>query len=149
MAWFKQHILAHWFGFLVTMFLILVTAYFVVVFVSPRYDLQKRGFIPCTEQMATQIATCSQSRISCTFGAIWENNICDLKVIVQGWQNWRMGSQPRPWSNYLFEPETLTDDPEDDPALQNFFQENPDLDQEMQKLKLLNKDLEANEQTDE
>mgnify|MGYP007124839344 CR=1 FL=1 len=48
----------HWFGFIVTLVLLLSALLFLIVLFSPRQDNQKRGFIPCTETMAAALYDC-------------------------------------------------------------------------------------------
>ena len=105
MRWLKDH----WFGLLMSIFLLLAAVYFILIFISPRYDLQRRGFIPCTERLAEAVADCRENKIVCTMGAIWDNNLCDLGVIYDGLRDWAGGKQKYPWSNYLFEPELFSD----------------------------------------
>ena len=38
----------HWFGLILSLFMLAYLLVFVLVLLSPRYDMQKRGFIPCT-----------------------------------------------------------------------------------------------------
>lgn len=139
--WLKNR----WFGLLISAFLLLLLLYFAVIFASPRYDMQNRGFIPCTEKMAEEIIACKENRLSCTFMAIWRNNLCDLEVIHQGWQNWRQKKQPSPWSNYLFIPELPVDELTEDPVLREYYKNHPDTAAEMEQLQKLNKELEKNE----
>ena len=66
----------HWFGFIVTLVLLLSALLFLIVLFSPRQDNQKRGFIPCTETMAAALYDC-RGRSFCMLGAILENSRCD------------------------------------------------------------------------
>lgn len=120
-------------------------AYFTIVFISPRYDLQRRGFIPCTEKLADSVEKCGRNNILCTLGAIWTDNMCNISVIWQGLNKWVRGEQSTPWSNYIFEPEIATEPAENNEELQKFYQENPNLYQDMQELKRLNKEQEEND----
>ena len=142
MRWLKEH----WFGLLMSIFLLLATVYSALIFASPRYDLQRRGFIPCTERLAKAAANCDNSGLVCIMEAIWENSRCDFGVISAGVKNWLGGKQKYPWSNYLFEPELLSDRRgNNDPELNEFYQQNPDLRGEMAKLKELNEEQDKDE----
>ena len=131
MHWLKEH----WFGLLMSFLVLLVVLYFIIIFVSPRYDLKRRGFIPCTEELAQNLIGCQESKITCSMGAIWRNNLCDFRVIYQGLVDWLNDKQDKPWSNYWFEPELLNDRPgNDDHDLVVFYRNHPDLQEEMNKL---------------
>ena len=146
MRWIKEH----WFGLLMSIFVLFVVLYFIIILVSPRYDLQRRGFIPCTEELAQNISACQENKLTCAMGAIWRNNLCDLRVIVQGFSAWLEGKQARPWSNYWFEPELLSDRPgNDDPDLAEFYRQHPDLQAEMNELKRLEQEQYQNDQPKE
>ena len=146
MRWLKEH----WFGLLMSLFTLLAVMYFVIIFVSPRYDLKRRGFIPCTEELAQNLASCKENKLICTMGAILKNNLCDLRVIGQGFTDWWNDRQPRPWSNYWFEPELLSDRPgNDDPDLAEFYRQHPDLQVEMNELKRLEQEQYQNDQPKE
>ena len=73
----------HWFGFIVTLVLLLSALLFLIVLFSPRQDNQKRGFIPCTETMAAALYDC-RGRSFCMLGAILENSRCDAAVGLSG-----------------------------------------------------------------
>ena len=124
----------HWFGLLIsTAFGLFLVQFFIVLF-APHHDLQNRGFVPCTNQMAEQVETCNYAKI-CVLKAVSDNTFCDTKVIVSGFSKWIKGEQPRPWSNYFFVPEypQQTEDPDEE--LEEFYKENPDLQEQMQKIK--------------
>ena len=55
----------YWFGFLVTLVLLLAALLFVIVLLSPRQDNQRRGFIPCTEKMAAELYDCTAAVFVC------------------------------------------------------------------------------------
>lgn len=142
MRWLKEY----WFSLLMSTFLLLAALYFILLFISPRYDLQRRGFIPCTERLAEAVADCRENKIACTMGAIWDNNLCDLGVIYNGLRDWVGGKQKYPWSNYLFEPELLSDRRDsDNPEVEEFYRQNPNLAEEMAKLKKLNEEQDKDE----
>lgn len=136
-----DYIKQHWFGIITGIVILGFLLLFVLVLLSPRQDIQKRGFIPCTEAMAAKMLDCQENKVSCMLGAIVANSWCDTKVIGQGMMTWAKGQQKFPWSNYIFVPESVGID-NDDEHLQEFYQSNPNLNQEMQNLKKLNEELE-------
>lgn len=144
MAFLKHY----WFGILTGLIIFIGLIMFVLILLSPRQDLQRRGFIPCTEDMAERLIACDR-QIGCVMGAIMENSWCDAKVIGRGVKNWLSGKQSAPWSNYIFIPELPADELFDEAAQKEYFQNNPDSLQEMQELKQLNEELENdNSQSD-
>ena len=78
----------------------------VVMYISPRQDMQKRGFIPCTETLVYNITSCEAGKIRCPLKYLWQDIRCNVRVIANGFGQWVKGTQPRPWSNYLFVPVT-------------------------------------------
>lgn len=137
----------HWFGFLVSLFALTYLFVFVLVLLAPRQDIEKRGFIPCTEVMADELLECHQGAI-CMLKAITKNGWCDAKVIGDGIKNWVSGKQKTPWANYLFTPK-LEETEEIDEGLQEFYSQNPDINSSMKKLRNLNQKLEAEIQNKE
>lgn len=96
----------YWFGLLISSILMVSFLLFLLVLVSPRQDVQKRGFIPCTEALAQNLLSCSQeNKYSCGIKHILANSWCDIKVIGRGWKDWWQGKQASPWSNYIYEPQ--------------------------------------------
>ena len=79
------------------------------MYISPRQDLQKRGFIPCTETLVYNITDCKPGQIKCPLQYLWQDMQCNVRVIADGFVLWSRGKQERPWSNYLFEPEVIED----------------------------------------
>lgn len=134
---------SHWFGLLCTTLLSLSFLFFILVILSPREDLQKRGFIPCTESMVLGMKTCpTTDKYGCMFGKIIENSWCDITIIGQGFKLWVSGEQNAPWSNYLFTPDLTPAAAANDEALQEFYKENPNIKDDLAKLEKLNEDLE-------
>lgn len=78
----------------------LVTA----LFISPKNDAEKRGFIPCTEKFVLHTSSCERGQISCLLSGIWDDTKCNFAIIFKGGKNWLKGEQAAPWSNYLFTP---------------------------------------------
>lgn len=144
MAFLKHY----WFGILTGLIIFIGLVMFILILLAPRQDLQRRGFIPCTETMAGQLIACDR-RIGCVLGTILDNSWCDIKVIGRGAKDWLAGRQTAPWSNYIFKPELPEDELFDQAAREEYFQNNPDAYQEMQELKKLNEELENdNSQSD-
>lgn len=134
----------YWFGLLSSSIVFLGFFLFLLVLVSPRTDVQKRGFIPCTEAMAEGMTSCPQSRqYRCMFGYILKNSWCDIKVVGTGLKLWAKREQKTPWSNFIFVPELPVDpDAQEDEVLQEFYENNPNFRFDMNKLKSLNDSLE-------
>lgn len=133
----------HWFGLISGVVVFVFMGVFVLVLLSPRQDAQKRGFIPCTHELADRLLNCeSDKKISCLFGAILRNTWCDMKVIGQGVANWFDGKQKTPWSNYIFIPEAELSDVFDTETAKEYLKNNSSPAVEMQKLQKLNKELE-------
>lgn len=131
----------HWFGFILSLFVFAFVVVFVLVMISPRQDLQKRGFIPCTEILADELFACEKNKAVCMVKAILKNTWCDTKVIGEGAKLWADGKQKTPWENYLFTPE-LEDPEELDEGLEEFYEQTPDVEASMNNLKKLNLELE-------
>lgn len=131
----------YWFGIVTGLIIFVALAMFILILLAPRQDVQRRGFIPCTEAMAEEIISCDR-QIVCVLKAILNNSWCDAKVIGKGIKNWLSGQQPTPWSNYIFQPELPTDELFDEAAKAEYLQTNPDMIQEMEQLKQFNEELE-------
>ena len=80
----------HWFGLILSLFMLAYLLVFVLVLLSPRYDVQKRGFIPCTETMAEQLIDCDNGAW-CMLKTIVRNGWCDAEVIGGGANRKRPG----------------------------------------------------------
>lgn len=137
-----QFIRQHWFGLITGIILFCFFVLFILVLLSPRQDEKKRGFIPCTEVMAEQMLNCENRKFSCMFSAIVKNTWCDTKVVGVGLKRWVTGEQNTPWSNYIFIPEFPADENFDEDALNEYLQNNPPPQLEMQELQQLNEELE-------
>ncbi len=140
MITFVKH---HWFGLILSLFMLAYLLVFVLVLLSPRYDAQKRGFIPCTEAMAERLIDCDNSAW-CMLKTIAENSWCDARVVGSGFKNWLQDKQETPWANYLFEPEQTAPDEENeiDEGLREFYAQTPDVEASMRNLRRLNRELE-------
>ena len=132
----------HWFGIITGTVIFCFLVMFILVLISPRQDVRKRGFIPCTEAMAEQMLSCSENKLGCMFKAVLKNSWCDLNVIGRGFVLWAKGDQDWPWSNYIFIPELPQDEFFDKEAQAEYFKNNPGTVAEMQQLKELNEQLE-------
>lgn len=87
-------------------FFVLFVIYMVTMLVlSPKQDLQKRGFIPCTEQFVLNVAECNRGEMVCPLKYLWQDTMCNASVILEGFGSWIKGKQNAPWSNYIFSAE--------------------------------------------
>ena len=78
----------------------------IVMYISPRQDAEKRGFIPCTEELVHNLTGCETGKMSCAMGYLWDDMQCNISVVLNGFGAWVKGQQSTPWANYLFEPVT-------------------------------------------
>lgn len=132
----------HWFSLIIWTIISFFFFLFMLILLSPRQDIQKRGFIPCTETMVKELINCEQNKFICLLKVSLRNSWCDLKVVSKGFANWSKGIQKTPWSNYIFIPE-LPEDPDfDKKAREEYLKNNPDMATEMQQLKKLSEELE-------
>lgn len=138
----------HWFGLLTGLIIFFFMVLFILVLLSPRADEQKRGFIPCTENMAEQILACEHNKIACLLKAVVGNSWCDAKVVGRGIKKWVLGEQKTPWSNYIFIPELPADRFFDQEARAEYLKQHPDPKAEMQRLHKLHKELENAEESE-
>lgn len=81
----------------------------VMLFISPRQDALKRGFIPCTEKLVVDISECERGGISCPMKHMLNDMKCNIKVVYDGFGAWVKGEQKALWSNYLFEPKAFAE----------------------------------------
>ena len=129
----------HWFGFIISILFGLFLIEFFLVMFAPHVDIQNRGFVPCTTNMATKVEVCHQRKL-CILKAVYDNYICDGKVILIGLSDWVTGKQLRPWSNYMFEPEVQKEEMDED--LKEYYRDNPNIDEEMNELIKKHEELE-------
>lgn len=94
----------HWFSILLTSLIVLYLIFLSLIFFAPREDELNRGFIPCTQNLIKEINACPNHGIWCTAKIVLKNNACDFNVVREGFVLWLNGRQPKPWSNYFFEP---------------------------------------------
>lgn len=134
----------YWFGLLMSFILLVGFMFFLLILLSPRYDVQKRGFIPCTEALAQNLLSCPQeNKYSCGIKHILANSWCDLKVIGKGWKDWGQGKQSAPWSNYIFEPELPNMPAEDDEFYAEYIKKGITPTADMQNLIKMSDELET------
>ena len=132
----------HWFGLLTGTVIFFFLILFVLILLSPRQDARRRGFIPCTENMAEELLNCEENKFFCLFKVIVKNSWCDIKVVGRGIGAWISGEQSAPWSNYIFIPELPEAAEYEEEARAEYHKNNPDVKKEMLKLKELNKEVE-------
>lgn len=137
----------HWFGLLVSMPVVFFTFFLVLILIAPKQDAQGRGFVQCTQSMAEDLLLCDK-RPFCTIRAILSNTACDIGVIADGMVDWTKGTQPTPWSNYIFEPD-VSSPFIDEEARSEYLKNYPDTKAEMERLHILRKDLENEQDTSE
>ena len=87
-------------------FVAFITYMTIVMYISPRQDAEKRGFIPCTEELVQNLTGCETGKLGCAFGFLWNDMKCNVSVVLNGLGAWTKGQQPTPWANYLFKPVT-------------------------------------------
>lgn len=75
-----------------------------VMFLSPRQDALKRGFIPCTEALVNNLTYCQKGKIFCPLQYLGKDLVCNTKVVWNGLILWGKGVQKTPWNNYLYTP---------------------------------------------
>lgn len=133
----------HWFGLIISLISLVYILMFSFVMLSPKHDPAGKGFNKCARQTYEAMQNCQKSTW-CLLKEVVKNSFCNLEVMGQGVTLWLAGEQPTPWSNYLYKVEL----PEEiSPELKQFYQENPNLEQQMYKLKQKQQQLEkeANE----
>lgn len=137
----------HWFNLLIALMIVFGMGFMLLIALSPREDAQKRGFIPCTEQLADSVTDC-HGGLACTTKAVLLNSVCDAKVIGRGFKLWWQNQQPRPWSNYLFKPEISHHDSVLYENSELFYQEYPDHLRDFEKVKQEHRKLEESNHYD-
>ena len=99
----------------------------VMLFISPRQDALKRGFIPCTERLVMDITSCEAGKISCPLKYLWQDLKCNTKVVFGGFGAWVKREQKTPWDNYLFTPVAQAEIDEEAPYKGSVLQDMDDL----------------------
>lgn len=111
-------------------FVISVVYLTVMLFISPRQDALKRGFIPCTEKLVIDISSCQRGKISCPLMHLWQDMKCNGSVVLGGFGAWVKGEQSTPWENYLFEPKALAEIDEETPYIGNVSSDMGDMEKQ-------------------
>lgn len=135
-----------WFTGLIILIISFGIVFSALILISPRQDNLNRGFIPCTQEMASGMLSCPENgKMRCFAGYVLKNVWCDAKVVGRGMKLWAEGKQDSPWSNYIFKPDLrpLDDEgnPVDDEELQEFYRQNPNMHQDMKNLIKLHNQL--------
>ena len=141
MSLIKRYWLGEVMGCLTSIFVVVL----VIVIIAPKQESKQRGFVKCTQNMVSQLIDCDKA-VLCSMKAIVSNTLCDIKVINTGISKWLKGEQERPWSNYIFEPETENFESFiDEEERAEYLQKYPNVEQEMQRLNKLREELENEE----
>ncbi|MBQ9271526.1 MAG: hypothetical protein IJ218_04615 [Alphaproteobacteria bacterium] len=119
-----------------------------VMFLSPRQDAEKRGFITCTEKLVIDLQNCTGGNIGCPFHYMVQDMQCNIKVVASGVSMWLQGKQSTPWENYLFEPKPYVDrkQAESVPSVAEAQKEMSDLAQKSRFIELKHQELEEAKQ---
>lgn len=136
----------NFFGFLIAMIIISSGTLFVAMIISPKEDLQKRGFIPCTEKFVQQASACENSK-TCLVGGIFEHMVCGFEVLGEGFSKWIDGEQKTPWENYIFSPivEVKNNEHMNQEGIDDLYRENPNIVEDMIQTQKLHEEMIADE----
>lgn len=115
----------------------------VMLYIAPRQDALKRGFIPCTEKMVINISDCERGSIGCPMKFLWQDTKCNIAVIAEGFAAWANGTQKTPWANYLFEPVALAEIDEDIPYNGSVAHDVEEMENQIEFIKQKQEELEA------
>lgn len=126
----------HWFGLIVSIIGGCYVLIFLLVLFAPKQDKLNRGFIPCTKTLVQEMFACTNNKAWCMSQSIIKNTWCDTKVIIGGIGAWLTGKQNTPWANYYFTPilENKGQKQDISPELQQFYDENPNIAEQMETL---------------
>lgn len=113
----------------------------VALAISPKNDAQKRGFIPCTQDLVLEVSLCERGKITCPLGALWSDTKCNIHVVFDGLGAWIKARQPTPWANYLFEPLIEEQLDQEDPYQGNVADEMKSLEEQRQFIEMRQKEL--------
>ena len=116
---------------------ILFIAEFFLILLAPHEDESDRGFSLCTHKMFENVHNCNRSTW-CTFKVVSKNYICYNAIIFNGFKNWILRKSPTPWSDYLYS----VQQPELPPEILEYYQQTPNIKEEMQTLLEKNIELE-------
>ena len=125
------------------LFVTAVTYLAVMLYIAPRQDALKRGFIPCTEKLVIDISACERGNISCPIKLLWQDTKCNIAVIADGFSAWVKGTQETPWANYLFEPVALAEIDEEIPYEGSVAHDVEEMENQIEFIKQKQAELEA------
>ncbi len=131
----------YWFSAMIVSMVLIIALIVFAVMLSPKQDVQGRGFVPCTEAMMSNLVAC-ENKISCSISAILNNAVCEIDVIYQGVILWVEKKQAYPWSNYIFEPKLPSSEYIDEQVVEEYLKEYPNVKDDMENLHQRRKDLE-------
>ena len=103
----------HWFGLLLSIFVVLFMLFMAVIAVAPHNDAKMRGFTPCTYQMAQELSRDTSHKMMRIFKIVNNGYFCYFQVISEGAKQFALGKQKTPWENYLFKAESFEEIPEE------------------------------------
>lgn len=135
----------YWFGIILGLMMFVFMLILILILIAPKQDAKNRGFVFCTQNLMDNLADCDRA-LWCSSKAVLRNTLCDFKIISTGLSLWAKGKQPRPWSNYIFEPEPVQNPFVDEEARAEYLKQYPNVKLEMENLHKLRKELE-NEQS--
>ena len=136
-----NYIKQHWFGISVSVFMAYFLLVFIMVAISPRTDIQNRGFIPCSHEQTEKIINCTKNKALCVIHSAVRGNFCYMKVFNLGLWKFLSGKQSRPWSNYLFAQETQQNNEKYQEEINKLLEEDPNLIDGIEDLKEKNREL--------
>ncbi len=119
-----------------TIVVVLFMVEFFLILNSPRQNADGKGFSACTQTMIDNLHNCNQNTW-CAFKTVSKNYICYNAVIYKGFKNWLFGDAKTPWSDYFYAEENQFA-----PELEDFYNENPNIVEQMQTLRQQNLKLE-------
>lgn len=134
------------FGFFIAMIFIIFGVLFVAMIVSPKEDLKKRGFIPCTEKFVHHANMCENSKM-CIVKGVWSHIGCGFSVVGTGVSKWAKGEQNTPWENYVFIPEVeiKNEGAYIQEGMEELYNENPNIVEDMMSTKELHEEMTRDE----
>ncbi len=124
----------YWFAIVFGTLFGLYAVFLLIIAFAPRVDAQNRGFIPCTIELTERLEACNAKSAWCHIKNIAKNNACDFKVITNGFSLWLKGKQNTPWSNYYFTPIEPENPDFQNKELQEVYENNAKILQEMEEL---------------
>ncbi len=138
----------YWFETVMIFFVAVFIGMVGILLLSPKQDMDNRGFIPCTKALMDNLFDCER-KVLCSIDAVLGNTKCEIDVIYEGIKLWMNKKQPYPWSNYIFKPKLLSSVYIDEKAVEEYLKKYPNVKDDMKKLHQLRKDLENEKNTSE